>query len=221
MNALPAAWLPALLAGVVAVSPLLASWTVILENATRWRWWQPRHVTPSRWVSVAAVAVGLTIAGSAAGGPWLAWTAFAVGGAVLMKVDVCTHLLPARFVYPLGGVIGAVLISAAILTGTASSLLRSVLAGVAVGAVWLLVAFVAPSALGLGDVRLFAISAALLGWLSWPAVLAGQCLTFLLAPGVAVCLLAVGRSTGTRVINVSMGPPSVVATVVVGWLMHT
>ncbi len=220
MTALPTAWLPALLAAVGAASPLLASWTATLEAGGGWRWWQPGNVTPARCLGLGAVAVGLTVASTAAGGPWLAWTAFAVGGAVLMTVDAQTHLLPARFLYPLTGIIGVVFIGAAAGAGEEHALVRSVLAGLVVGLIWLVVALVAPAALGLGDVRLFALSAAMLGWLSWPAVLTGQFLTFLLAPIAALALLAFRRGRATKVVNVPMGPSSVFATILVGWLMH-
>lgn len=217
---LPTPWLPALLVVVVAVSPLLASWTVTLETRGAWRWWQPGCVTPTRWITVGAVAIGLTIPAAGAEAPWLAWTAFAAGGAVLVTVDARTHLLPARFLYPLALVIGVVLIVTASLTGRGPSLLRAALAAGAIGAAWLVIAFLAPAAIGLGDVRLFALNAALLGWMSWPAVLVGQFLTFLLAPVVAGAVLAVHRVRWTKAVNVPMGPSAVIATAVVGGLLH-
>ena len=221
MTALPVVWLPALLAVVIAASPVLASWIATLETGSAWRWWQPRNVTPTLALAVAALAIALTIPGIAAGAPWLAWTAFAVGGAVLMTVDERTHLLPARFLHPLTGVVGAILIATACLTDGASSLVRSAAAGVIVGLIWLAVALVVPAAIGLGDVRLFALNAVLLGWLSWPAVLAGQLLTFLLAPVAALAARAMGRTNRMDSGNVPMGPPAIVATVLIGLILHT
>ena len=138
-----------------------------------------------------------------------------------MTVDGRTHLLPARFLRPLTGAVGAVLVATACLTDAASSLLRSAAAGVIVGLIWLTVALVAPAAIGLGDVRLFALNAALLGWLSWPAVVAGQLLTFLLAPVAALATRAISQANRMDSGNMPMGPPAIVATVLVGLILHT
>ena len=62
------------------------------------------------------------------------------------------------------------------------------LAAAAVALFWLIVVFLAPAAMGLGDVRVLALSAGLLGWTSWTAVLYGQCLTFVLAAAIALGL---------------------------------
>jgi hypothetical protein len=53
-------------------------------------------------VAVTTAAAAL----AAPGDPNLAWWALAAGGAVLAVVDAQTLLLPARFVYPLAGVVG-------------------------------------------------------------------------------------------------------------------
>jgi leader peptidase (prepilin peptidase)/N-methyltransferase len=163
----------------------------------------------------------LTAVGADNGAPWLAWTVFAAGGAVLLTVDATTHLLPARFLYPLAGIICAILILAAEVTQSTPALLRSACAGLIVGALWLLLALSAPAALGLGDIRLFSLSATLLGWLGWPAVAAGQLLTFLLAPVAAAVIRITVRPPMRTTANIPMGPPAVVATIVVSWVMHT
>ena len=178
----------------VLVSPLLAAWTVGLTTdrpASTVRWWQPRPVGAPRLVLVAAVAAILT-AGAAGGAPLVAWWLFAAGGAVLCVVDVQHHLLPGRFVYPLAAVVFAALGVSAVLAGEPERLLRAVLAAAVVGAVWFAVAFIAPSAMGLGDVRVAALAAGLLGWTSWSAVLAGQLAAFGLA-AVTAAILAVTR----------------------------
>ena len=130
---------------------------------------------------VAAVAAILT-AGAAGGVPFVAWWLFAAAGAVLCVVDVEHHLLPGRLVYPLAVVVFAALSVSAVLAGEPERLLRAILAAAVVGAVWFAVAFTAPAAMGLGDVRVAALAAGLLGWTSWSAVLAGQ----LAALGLAV-----------------------------------
>ena len=81
------------------------------------------------------------------------------------------------------------------LTGEPDRLLRAVLAAAVVGAGWFAVAFLAPSAMGLGDVRVAALAAGLLGWTSWSAVLAGQLAAFGLAV-VTAGILAVDPTPG-------------------------
>ena len=120
-------------------------------------------------------------AGAAGGVPLVAWWLFAAAGGVLCVVDVQHHLLPGRLVYPLAAVVLVALGVSAAVTGEPERLLRAILAAAVVGAVWFAVAFTAPSAMGLGDVRVAALAAGLLGWTSWSAVLAGQLAAFGLA----------------------------------------
>ena len=88
----------------VAVSPLLACWSAALAGGQRAGWWRPRPVGLPRWACVAAVAVAMVLLATA-GHPAPAWWLLAAGGAVLAAVDVQTHLLPARFTYPLAATI--------------------------------------------------------------------------------------------------------------------
>ena len=57
----------------------------------------------------------------------------------------------------------------------------------------------------MGDIRVAALTAGLLGWLGWPAVLLGQLAAFILGAVTALVLVATGRGqlTGLRV---PMGP---------------
>lgn len=212
-----AAALAAGLVLVLAVSPLLAGWSVALAGQVRAGWWRPRQVGWRRWVIVAVTAVGLTGAG-AAGRPWPAWWLFAAGGAVLLVVDAQQHLLPARLVYPLGAVVAAALVVAAIVGGEWGRLLRAVLAAAVVAIGWLAVKFAAPAAVGLGDVRLFALTGGLLGWLSWWAVLYGEMAAFVLAGIMAVLtvILAPGRPIRGR--QLPLGPAIIVGALLVSWL---
>ena len=97
-------------------------------------------------------------------------------------------------------------------------MLRAVLAAVVVGAGWFAVAFLAPSAMGLGDVRVAALAAGLLGWTSWPAVLAGQLAAFGLAV-VTAGILAISRPRERgRATQVPMGPALIVGAILATWL---
>ena len=210
-----------LLSAIAAIpaSPLLAGWTVELTTdplALTVRWWQPRPVGAPRLILVAAVGAILT-AGAVGGAPLVAWWLFAAAGAVLCVVDVEHHLLPGRFVYPLTAVVFAALGVSAVLAGEPERLLRAFLAAVVVGAVWFAVAFTAPSGMGLGDVRVAALAAALLGWTSWSAVLAGQLAAFGLAV-VTAAILAITRPQAGRAMQVPMGPALIAGAILATWL---
>lgn len=207
------------LLSVAAASPLLAGWSQALATGTVHRWWLPRRTTGTRLAVVAAVAAALTV-GSAAARPYPAWVVLAAVGAVLIVVDAQVHLLPGRLVYPAAAVIGAVLAGAALLDddGGGGQLLRAILAAAAVGVFWLILVFLSPSAMGLGDVRVLALSAGLLGWTSWTAVLYGQSLTFLLAAALAIGLAVFKPQQRGRRMPVPMGPAIIVAAVIASWL---
>lgn len=175
-----------------------------LAAGTANRWWLPRSVSPARWVTTAAAAV-LLGAAAAILAPPLAWWLLGAGGAVLAVVDARTHRLPARFVHPLAAVIAAVLGVTAAVTGGWPDLLRAALAAALVGAVWFGVAFLSPAAVGVGDIRVAALTAGLLGWLGWPAVLLGQLLASILGVVTAGAMVAAGHRPAGG-LRVPMGP---------------
>jgi leader peptidase (prepilin peptidase)/N-methyltransferase len=211
---------PVSVVAAVLVSPLLAGWTVGLttDPATAPApWWRPRPVSPRRLMIVAGVTVAL-VAGAAAGDPPLAWWLFATGGAVLCITDAEHHLLPARLVYPLAAAILVALAVTAALTGDTDRFLRAVLAAAVVGGGWFAVAFLAPSAMGLGDVRVAALAAGLLGWTSWPAVLAGQLAAFALAALTAGILAITQPRERGRGMQVPIGPALIVGAILATWV---
>jgi leader peptidase (prepilin peptidase)/N-methyltransferase len=67
-----------------------------------------------------------------------------------------------------------------------------------------LLALLRPGQLGGGDIKLAALAGLALGWLGWPAVLAGASLGFLLSAVVSLALLAARRITLRSAI--SFGP---------------
>jgi len=204
----------------ILVSPLPAAWTVGITTdpaTARAPWWRPRSVSARRLVTVAAVTS--VLAACATGGdPLVAWWLFSCGGAVLCVVDAEHHLLPARIVYPLAAAILATLAATAVVTGEPDRLLRAVLAAAVVGTGWFAVAFLVPSALGLGDVRVAALAAGLLGWTSWSAVFTGQLATWGLAVVTAGVLVATRPQERGRGMQVPMGPALIVGAVLAIWL---
>ena len=187
----------------LAVSPLLAGWASTLTAGQTTGWWRPRAVSPARWVTTAAPAA-LLGALAAVLAPPLAWWLLGTGGAVLAVVDARTHRLPARFVHPLAALIAATLGVSAAITGAWPDLLRAVLAALLVGGVWFGVAVVSPVAVGVGDIRVAALTAALLGWQGWPAVLLGQLLVSILGVVTAIAMLG-ARQRPVAGLRVPMG----------------
>ena len=212
-----AALLAAGLVVVLALSPILAGWSAALANEVRDGWWRPRQVGRRRWAIVAATAVLLSGA-AAAGRPWPAWWLFAAGAAVLLVVDAQRHLLPARLVYPMAAVVAVALTGAAIRSGEWDRLGRAVLAAAVVAAGWLAVKFAVPAAVGLGDVRLFALTAGLLGWLSWWAVLYGEMAAFVVAGLLAAGMVVLAPRRPIRGRQVPLGPAIIVGALIVCWL---
>ncbi len=78
--------------------------------------------------------------------------------------------------------------------------------------------FAMPAVVGLGDVRRFALTAGLLGWPSWWAVLYGEMAAFLLAGMMAVLMIVVRPGQSIRGRQVPLGPAIIVGAFLVCWL---
>jgi leader peptidase (prepilin peptidase)/N-methyltransferase len=126
-----------------------------------------------------------------------AWLWFVAVGLLLAVVDLRTMLLPNRVLLP--GVAGGLVLLAAAgaADGSWPALGRATLAGGAAFAVLLALALVAPTGMGMGDVKLAGLLGLYLGWLGWPVVLTGLFLGFLLQAVLGVALL-VARRAGRR-----------------------
>jgi leader peptidase (prepilin peptidase) / N-methyltransferase len=126
------------------------------------------------WLAVCAVA--------------LAW----IDAAVQRLPDVLTALAYA-------GTAGLLLLAAAT-GGHWPDLLRAVLGGMALAAVYLTLAVISRAAIGLGDVKLSASLGTMLAWSGWPALAAGAFAGFLLAAVYGLGLLVSRRATrGQRI----------------------
>ena len=123
-----------------------------------------------------------------------AWLWLAVVGLLLAFVDLRTRLLPNRVLLP--GAVGALVLLtvAAAAEGGWPDLGRAVLAGAASFGALLVLALIAPSGMGMGDVKLAGLLGLYLGWLGWPVVLSGLFLGFLLQAGAGLALIAVRRA---------------------------
>ena len=199
-----------------AVSPLLASWSAALADGDTRTWWRPRKVNAGRLAVVASAALGLgALAGG--GGPWPAWWLLATGGTVLAVVDAQRNLLPARLVYLIALLEAAVLVIAAATTHEVAALVRAGLAALIVGAGWFLIAFAAGGGIGLGDVRVATLTAALLGWLGWTAVIRAQLLVVLLIVVTAAVVAVARPDLRGREMPVPLGPALILGSLLMCW----
>jgi len=126
-----------------------------------------------------------------------AWLWLAAVGLLLAVVDLRTLLLPNRVLLP--GVAGglALLAVAAAVDDRWPDLGRALLAGAAAFAALLLLALIAPSGMGMGDVKLAGLLGLYLGWLGWPVLILGLFLGFLAQALLGLALL-VARRAGRR-----------------------
>jgi leader peptidase (prepilin peptidase)/N-methyltransferase len=114
-------------------------------------------------------------------------------GVALGAVDVAVHRLPDRLTLPAYPVMAVLLGAAAAIGHDGGALARALLASGALTASYLLLALLRPGQLGGGDIKLAGLTGLGLGWLGWPAVVAGAVLGFVLAAIVSLALLAARR----------------------------
>lgn len=169
--------------------------------------------TPDRhhtWLLVvlplAALLVGRALTESHNAGVAFAYCACLPVLAALAAIDLDVHRLPNALTFPLvpAAVLIAVVASAA--TGDWFAVLRAVLAGMALGATYLVLLLVSRggAGLGLGDVKLAVGLGILLGWFSWSNVLSGTLIGFILGGLWATGLLVARRAT--RHTYIAFGP---------------
>lgn len=206
------------LAVVAAASPVLAGWSVALVGGPTRVWWRPRAVRWSQVAAVGAVAVVLAAAALPAS-PRVAWLVLAAGGAVLCVVDVRTYRLPVALTGALAATELVVLAVTAAVSAEPGRLGRAALAAGAVTAGWFVLAFAAPSSLGLGDVGVAGLCGGLLGWSGWGTVLAGQAVAWLLALPLAVVVALAEPEERGRKMHVPLGPAIVAGAIIAAsWL---
>jgi leader peptidase (prepilin peptidase)/N-methyltransferase len=140
----------------------------------------------------------------------------AAAGVLLAVIDLQHHLLPNRIVLPSIGIGAVLLLLAAVAAGEGEALVRAVLGAVVLFGVFLVLALISPSGLGMGDVKLAALIGLYLGWIGWSALVAGAAGGFVIQAVVALALLA-GRRIGLRG-ELPFGPAMLLgAAVAIGW----
>jgi leader peptidase (prepilin peptidase) / N-methyltransferase len=140
----------------------------------------------------------------------------AASGVLLTVIDVRHHLLPDRVVLPSIGIGAVLLLIAALAEQDWDDLLRAGIAAVVLFLVFLFLALVSPSGLGMGDVKLAGLVGLYLGWIGWGAVAVGAAGGFVIQALLALLLLA-GRRIGLRG-ELPFGPAMLLGAVAaIGW----
>ena len=165
------------------------------------RWMRAVAGTDSAWLrsglhAVLAAAGGAGAAVLADG--WVELVTFAVlalACALLLVIDLAAYRLPDIIVGPMYPVLFLGLAIAAAVSGDWARLGRAATAMLVVTVVYFVLAYVAPSGLGLGDVKLSGLLGAFLGWLGWSQTLLGLLAGFALSALTASILLLATRAT--------------------------
>ena len=116
-------------------------------------------------------------------------------GVSLAAIDISVQRLPDALTLPAYPVLAILLAVTALVEHHAGGLVRALAGGLVLAAVYLVLALLRPGQLGGGDIKLAGLAGLALGWLGWPALVAGAGLGFVLSAVVSLGLLAARRIT--------------------------
>ncbi|MBW4094056.1 MAG: prepilin peptidase [Acidobacteria bacterium] len=122
----------------------------------------------------------------------------------LAVIDIRTHRLPNKLLFPAYGIAGSLLFLAAALSGEWAVVLRLLAGGLVLGAGYLLLHALYPPGLGRGDVKLAGVLGMYLGYLGWPLLLWATMLTFVLGGLWGMVLILSRRGSGAS--RIAFGP---------------
>lgn len=137
-----------------------------------------------------------------------AYLYFVAIGIALALIDVACRRLPNVIVLPSYPVVLVLLLAAAAWQHDWSALLRALIGMATLFGFYFLLAMVHPAGMGFGDVKLAGILGAVLGYLSYAALLVGAFAAFLIAAVVGAILIVSKR--GSRKTAIPFGPYMVV-----------
>ena len=172
-------------------------------------------------VTVAATAVLCGLAALRFGATWQlpAFLLLAVVGVLLAVIDLEHRLLPNRVLLPATAAAAVLLTGAAALTGSWARLGEAVGSAAILFVFFLVLALIAPSGLGMGDVKLAGLLGLYLGWVGPGTVAVGAVAGFAVQAVLALVLL-VGRRVGAKG-EIPFGPALLVgAALAIGWATH-
>lgn len=125
-------------------------------------------------------------------------------GLALSLIDVDHHRLPNKIVLPSYPILVILLVVPASYQQDWSALLRASIGGLGLYCFYLLTALAYPAGMGFGDVKLAGLIGALLGYLSWSALLVGAFAAFALGGLVGIAVIVSRR--GGRKTQLPFGP---------------
>jgi leader peptidase (prepilin peptidase)/N-methyltransferase len=136
-----------------------------------------------------------------------AYLFFAAVGIALTAIDLDVKRLPNAIVYPTYVVLAVLLTGASVLIGSFEPLLRAGVGAIALFACYFALVMISPRGMGLGDVKLSGVIGAVLGFVSYPALVIGAFAAFVIGGVVGVGLIIVRHATGKT--EVPFGPSMV------------
>ena len=154
--------------------------------------------------------------------PWAlaAYLYLAAAGVALAVIDFDVKRLPDKIVLPSYAVVAVLLTIAAAGAGDWWPLGRAALGAAAMFTFYFVLAFAYPAGMGFGDVKLAGVLGALMGYLSWTALVVATFGAFLLGAIVGVILIV--TSSGGRKTAIPFGPFMITVALVTvfagGWL---
>jgi leader peptidase (prepilin peptidase)/N-methyltransferase len=153
--------------------------------------------------------------------PWAlaAYLYLVAAGVALAVIDVDVRRLPDRIVLPSYAIVAVLLTVSALGEDDWWALARAALGAAALFAFYFAIVLVSPAGMGFGDVKLAGVLGALMGYLSWAALIAATFGAFLLGAITGVALIAAGR--GGRKTAIPFGPFMIAAALITffagGW----
>ena len=155
---------------------------------------------------VAAVAGGLL--GGAVGLDWplLFLLPLVPVSVALAFIDLHTHLLPTKVIWPTLACTAALAAVAAVADGDPRAFVRAVLGALVVFACFHVLWWIHPSGMGYGDVRLSALVGFVLGYAGWGVLLLGVYSSFLVFAGLGVTRALVRRDRSALRTPLPFGP---------------
>ena len=154
--------------------------------------------------------------------PWAlgAYLYLAAAGVALALIDIDVKRLPNKIVLPSYAVVAVLLTVAAIGEHGWWPLARAGIGAAALFAFYFAIVLAVPAGMGFGDVKLAGVLGALMGYLSWSALIVATFGAFLLGAIVGVALIVTNR--GGRKTAIPFGPFMIAAALTTvfagGWL---
>lgn len=129
---------------------------------------------------------------------------FAAISIALAAIDLDTHRLPNSIVLPSYPVLAVLLGASALVVGDMETAARTAAGAGILFAAYLLLAFISPRGMGMGDVKLAGVIGLVLGFSGWAALAVGMLAAFLLGGVVGIALIVAGRTR--RNTGIPFGP---------------